>query len=519
MIICKWQISQVILFVACSLACQNSFAMMGGTGVGNGGTVISLPDGSVVMSDPFVKPNDDPYQKFSNLNMTIQTELGLLDKLLVRYGAIADQSPIPDTSFPSGTPQTVIDAQSAAAILQEQYSRTGQSNFLMTLVASDQIQYHFVATLPDDCVQNEENIQLPANISGAITEMAGCTIAKETFIRQDLYAKMDNRNQTMLLLHERLHSLAATDHQNIINITTGAFLALDLYRQQSLVLKNKPNAQFSDFTPLTSDQVKTLQNMVTSIVGMNYLSSKDNYDEDGAHWSVEPNGGGIYFFNPDLQAGALVNDNASVSHQAFIGAGSILGKQGNAGDDAVMIHSACFTSACALGAGTSLIESTVSAFDENAQKFKVTLDPTAQMTGSEIIVNSPDSSAVVHLEASASISNSVIHGIQGLEAETASTLENSLLVFQSSDQSAARIDLGSGSDTNSVQALITTHGSPISGLFSVTIPAQEQLELKMSNPVQCDKGLTPTLSNDLSITALTSLSGLCAPVQPPRIIH
>jgi hypothetical protein len=202
-----WQKPAILLCVLSEFMSVKSFAIGGaGTGVGNGGTVVTLPDGSVVMSDPFVAPNTDPYQKFSNLNLTIQTELAFIDRLLVRYGALPDQSEIPDTDFAAGTPQAVQDAQSAARVLQEKQSRTGQSYFLTSQVINNQIQYYFTDTLPANCVQSEEDIQLPANISGEITEMAACTIGTETHIRQDLYAKMDVRNQTMLLLHERLHS-------------------------------------------------------------------------------------------------------------------------------------------------------------------------------------------------------------------------------------------------------------------------------------------------------------------------
>lgn len=329
---------------------------------------------------------------------------------------------------------------------------------------------------------------------------------------------MNDRNQAMLLLHERLHSLAYTDHQNIINITTGIFTALDLYRQQSLTLQSKPNAQFSDFTPMTSQQMTILQNMFTSIVSMNYLRDGTPPNEDGGHWAIEPNGGGIYFLNPDLDTGALVNDNATVSHIAFIGAGSVLGKQGSIADDGIMINSSCFTSACSIGTGASMIESSASAIDENAQKFKVVLDPTAQINGSQIDVNSPDSSAVVHLAASASVMGSVVQGVQGLQVEAAAVLEKSLFSFNSSDGSLVSLDLKAGSTTNGVSANLIVRGaaSP-TNIFMISVPANQQFQMK--TPFQCVPGFIPTISSNTSLTDVTSLNNLCKSILTPELTH
>jgi|GEM_PF-3090127 len=252
---------------------QTSFAQ--GNHTGGGDSAITLPDGSVVIADPFIVEQS----RVIRVNPVFGNYLNWAKQILKTY------------SFCGFTNQV------------------GNS---IGKALDDLNAVHLVSAIPDDPVCLIEGA-IPNNTLGAKQELIGCTIKNETYIQKDLFGKLPLADQVSLLVHERLHAALALYarqitldpariHLQIFAIAGGLKTALNRLYQQ----------QHGDRTALTSDEYSSIQGMID---GLRTLG------ESCSNWDIAL----------DQQGGGLVNRAAlSVTPQpsyrvdptAFIGIGS-----------------------------------------------------------------------------------------------------------------------------------------------------------------------------------------------------
>jgi len=269
----KTKLALILGFIA--VFAQTSFAQ--GNHTGGGDSTLTLPDGSVVIADPFIVQQS----RIIRMNPVFENYLNWAKRILKTY------------SFCGFTDQVGTSVGKALDDLNA---------------------VHLVSVIPDDPVCQMEGA-IPNNTLGAQQQLVGCTIKGETYIQKDLFGKLPLADQVSLLVHERLHAALAlynrkvsldpsTTHLHIFAIAGGLKTALNRLYQQ----------QHGDRTPLTSDAYSSIQGMIDGLQALGESCTSPN-------------------LGLDLQGGGLVNreafsvtpqPNYSVDPTAFIGIGSTM---------------------------------------------------------------------------------------------------------------------------------------------------------------------------------------------------
>lgn len=144
--------------------------------------------------------------------------------------------------------------------------------------------------------------------SGASVLQAACTKGNDTFIVKPLFLKLSIRDQAMLLIHERLTTIA--DDRGWINFvavakyTTGLNTFLNVYNEQAR----------REFRELTDKEHANLAGFYTSIMEIHHRNAEyGNMPTFG--YNIQKNGGG------------LVSAEAIVDPTAFVSLNSVVGKK------------------------------------------------------------------------------------------------------------------------------------------------------------------------------------------------
>lgn len=180
-----------------------AWASSGGKEGGGDGYII-LKDDSIVLADPFVARFGSDF----DLSSELKDELKHAGRLLVQYGA--------------------------AYVSRFSLNDYRDSAFIQKHVLNPLVEYRFVSKLPQNqACQTQYTVEgLPdgARDAGGIA----CTQGMITWILKTPFLQMTLRQQAMLIIHERLHSLSyLVPHEFIADILQGLNAVLDIYNEEA----------------------------------------------------------------------------------------------------------------------------------------------------------------------------------------------------------------------------------------------------------------------------------------------
>lgn len=138
-----------------------------------------------------------------------------------------------------------------------------EENFLKVHVYNPLVEYRFVAALPESCqfIPNE-------NLPGGLKKLnVGCTEGYITYLIPGLFLKLSAQERALLILHERLHSVAPNQPYEI---KTDFIRALHILLERYLPAFKNRNAQF-EFSPEELNLVQVLRRRVHQLTGQNGL--------------------------------------------------------------------------------------------------------------------------------------------------------------------------------------------------------------------------------------------------------
>ena len=273
----KNKIIYSLLTVTLLTSIYNSPALAQAGHVGGGDSVVMLPDGSVVIADPFIVDQS----RVIRMNPVFENYIKWAKEILNSYSGC----------------KLSLNVNVLASSLDK----------------FDNV--HLVSTIPDDPICMMEGAVAGSMLGGLDHQMVGCTIKDQIYLKRDLFERLPLSDQASLIVHEKLHAFLSTHpnnigidpariHLNIFAIAGGMKTALNrLFMQQN-----------GDLTRITDKEQSEINGMIDGINAINIQCFKDIT----ATWS---NGGGL------VNVAALtVNQNSlfSIEPSAFIGIGSIV---------------------------------------------------------------------------------------------------------------------------------------------------------------------------------------------------
>lgn len=275
-------------FVNCYIlivAATFSAALYAGPTLSTRADVIILPDDSVVLADPFIDAQatqDGGGPLLQLLNPRIYQTIAL-------YQKVSSTAP-----FKSGD----IDN-----IFNNLLSKRTKLRFFGLESAEEMNKYCFagrpVYTIP----------------SGASVQQAACTKGNDTFIVKPLFLRLSIRDQAMLLIHERLTTIA--DDRGWINFvavakyTTGLNTFLNVYNEQA-------RRMYRELTDLEQKNIYNFYNAIVEITNRN----ADYGSLSTFNWNVHKNGGGLTHINSFVDASAFVSLSSVIAEKSELQANS-----------------------------------------------------------------------------------------------------------------------------------------------------------------------------------------------------
>ena len=275
-----------ILFISLSLSLM---AHAVGPSSGGGGDAVILPDDSVVLADPFLnsgapQPNNMPPMRSLNPRL-LQVADSYLKASLFHLELMS----------PGEGNQESLHSD----IAQQIKALSLRRNDLRFYAVRDQTELSLFCA-----PGGRKSYVLP---SGAKVEQVACTAGNETFLVEPLFLRMSLKDQTLLLIHERLTTLrdaqGGKNYSAIARFTTGLGIYLDIYREQ---YKNR-------FRTLTEKEQKSLTEFYIAIEEIERRNSE--ITEDSFQWYAAHTGGG------------RVHNLSDVAEDAVIGLGFVVGKK------------------------------------------------------------------------------------------------------------------------------------------------------------------------------------------------
>jgi hypothetical protein len=477
----------------------------GGSDVGNGGSAVTLPDGRVVIADPyFSRPEEGEVVAYSGLNPAIRAEIELVGRLLVRLGAAVDERV--DMDFPSWMGNHEREAAVEQVRLGRKLSRAAQARFVIESVADPVVKYHFVDRIPGTCRSGEEVGPAP---DGSTVVLGGCNEGDAVWFQKDVFRSMgvtngdtsDPREQVKWIIHERLHSINSYGHPHyyIADITNGIDVLLDLYKAQRTGLR----------PVLTIAQQSKLSTLVERIAQFRGLTSDSGRDDRFINdWSLVPNGGG------------LAHRRSVVDPSAYVGVGSMLGDGGAMGPGSALINSICFLASCSLAEGTTIRDAIISPRTSQRSStpgelmnraFSLTLERGASISASSLYLDLPVGVAVVTgvmLGVNTTLEGSVISGVTRLRMDPGSELRQSRIEVDVRDDAVTSIYIGAGAQVKGLNASFRTKPAGAGEQRELVVPAQGALEFP-AGPA-CRLPQMPWLLGRLVLDQAGKLQATCA---------
>jgi hypothetical protein len=274
----------MLTYAALMLLASPLSAFAAGVDSSGGGDAVVFPNDEVKLADDYAKRVGDRFE----LDPRIKQELNAAGYLLFLYGAKEDRS-----------------------------SETYNVSFITQNVLSPLTQYRFVSLIPQTGACNK-HIALGDVPGDTKVEQVGCTDGPITWIREDLFKKMNIRVQARTIIHERLRSVEGMKDEDIVNITQGLELALTLNHAQ----------EEGSRSALTPQQLEILERMRLSVVSapLNDETTQDKIDRLN-RYQITLNGGG------------LIDHRGVVSHGAYVGVSVRTGPNTELRDQSVLLNS------------------------------------------------------------------------------------------------------------------------------------------------------------------------------------
>ncbi len=147
--------------------------------------------------------------------------------------------------------------------------------------------------------------------TGAQVQQVACTAGKETFLVEPLFSRLSLRDQSLLLIHERLTTLrdqyGGKNYSAIARFTTGLNIYLNLFRDQ---MKGK-------YSKLSEGETKLLTEFYTATEEIE-LRNKE-VTENSFQWSAHSYGGGRVHETSDVDPSAIVSLDSVIPAQSKVG--------------------------------------------------------------------------------------------------------------------------------------------------------------------------------------------------------
>ena len=242
---------KIMAGLLCFVFATHAHAQGRGSDAGNGGGAIVLPNGDVILADPYIVQTGQPVF-FEQFHSELKDEITRAGRLLVNFGATED-------------------------------ARFG-AKFIAESVAHPLTEYQFMAILPERCrvEAQEDGYHLPDGLS--VTAVA-CTAGYVTYINDGLFRRMTVREQAKLVIHERLHAYAlGAPHEHIADLTSTIDEILSISRRQLL----------GERFELSDAQIESLRRVTRRIaqLGLN-RGRTDDVLLILSNYQVMRNGGGL----------------------------------------------------------------------------------------------------------------------------------------------------------------------------------------------------------------------------------
>lgn len=224
------------IFVGAMLISALATSAFAGSGTSGGGDVVVFDD-RVVLADRFIAK---PGTRIDKFDQPIYDELKRVSEILKNFGD--------DTDFVSKE------------------------------VTDPLIDYYLVDQIP---AMKECESRIPVTLpgSGRSVEQVACTVGASTWIKQDLFNQLSIRDQTLLLIHERLRGYKISlSHEQIADFVVGLDEALEAYNSSLANVR----------VPLTQVQVSRIEGLrrrlAQVVPGSRSMLS---------YYRIWPNGGGL----------------------------------------------------------------------------------------------------------------------------------------------------------------------------------------------------------------------------------
>ncbi len=318
-------------------------ALTAGPSTGGGGDAVILPDDSVVLADPFLdmsgqQPNNMPPLRALNprILMAVKSYLEVsknhLESLSAKKPASGKKKDKPSVEV---KPDLDTFKSDIAKLMKELSTR--KSKLRVYAVRNQEELGMYCAP------GGRKSYILP---TGARVEQVACTAGEETFLVEPLFVRMSLKDQSLLMIHERLTTLrdmyGGKNYSAIARFTTGLSHYLELYREQYK----------GQYRRLTSDEQKALTNFYMAIEEIELRNSE--VDENSFQWTVAPYGGG------------RVHTMSHIDESALVGLGAILRKDSDVAS-AVVIKNTFFEQPVTIIADeNSIIENVTFYFDNDS---------------------------------------------------------------------------------------------------------------------------------------------------------
>lgn len=265
-----------------------------GPSTGGGGDVVILPDDSVILADPFLnsgapQPNNMPPLRSLNPRL-LQVADSYLKAVSFHLKLMT----------PKSSDQNTFNSD----IANEMEKLATRKNKLRFYAVQNQTELSMFCA-----PGGRKSYVLP---SGARVEQVACTAGDETFLVEPLFLRMSLKDQTLLLVHERLttlrDSMGGKNYSAIARFTTGMGLYLSLYREQ---YKN-------NYRSLNPAEQRTLTEFYIAIEEIERRNSE--ITEDSFQWLAATNGGGR------IHSLAQIADDVVVALNVVLGKKSVIGR-------------------------------------------------------------------------------------------------------------------------------------------------------------------------------------------------
>lgn len=297
---------------------------------GGGGDVIILPgagDDRVVLADPFIVGTEAPGVPGTpvKLSENIINELKRVSYVLINIGAVGSGK-LSDHSVQTRLVDDLI-------------------------VAAD---YFVVDQIPDmhECKQRFTYSNLP---EGARVEQVACTVGRYTWLKADLFAQLNVREQASLLVHEAFRRLPLSPmrHLAIGKLSAGLSVSLDHLNRQ---LQGKRES-------LTTEEITRMNGMLEA--------ARDLIFDLPGYWNAEGVFKKEYDFSAWAHGGGWVSLRAPVDPTAFVGIGSSVTNYSKleARAELFLTNFCSMITPCWMSEGASVVDSTFLGTEQWTQAF------------------------------------------------------------------------------------------------------------------------------------------------------